>query len=333
MIITRTPFRISFFGGGTDYPAWFREHGGKVLSTAINKYCYLSVRDLPPFFEHKSRVVYSKVEMVQDHKDIQHPAIRGILLDRKIDRGLEIHHDGDLPARAGLGSSSSFTVGLLHALHALEGRLVGKNELARQAIRIEQEVLAENVGCQDQIIVSWGGLNTIEFRQDGTFDVTPVILPPERRTELEDSLMLFFTGKTRFATDVAGQKIRNMPNRIKELTEMGAMVDQALEILRDVRQPIDHFGELLHQSWLRKRTLSEAVTTPLVDDIYSEAMAAGATGGKLLGAGGGGFMVFVVRPALRKMVRRRLEKLLNVNFRFDHTGSKIIVFNPEEERE
>ncbi|MBF0137039.1 MAG: kinase [Magnetococcus sp. DMHC-1] len=330
MIISSTPFRISFFGGGTDYPAWFREHGGKVLATAINKYCYISVRPLPPFFEHKSRVVYSLVEMVQSHDQIKHPAIRGILTDWGITQGLEIHHDGDLPARSGLGSSSSFTVGLLHALHALQGRMVSKNELAREAIRIEQDVLQEHVGCQDQIIVAWGGFNAIEFNQDGSFAVIPIILPRERRDELESSLMLFFTGKTRFATDVAAKQISNIPNKINELQQMRTMVDEAIAILRDIRQPIDHFGRLLHENWQRKRSLSDAVTTPLVDEIYAEAMAAGASGGKLLGAGGGGFMVFVVRPALRQRLRERLGKLLHVDFRFNQDGSKIIVFNPEE---
>ncbi|MBF0175387.1 MAG: kinase [Magnetococcales bacterium] len=330
MIISRTPFRISFFGGGTDYPAWFREHGGKVLATAINKYCYISVRPLPPFFEHKSRVVYSLVEMVQSHDEIKHPAIRGILTDWGIEQGLEIHHDGDLPARAGLGSSSSFTVGLLHALHALQGRMVTKNELAREAIRIEQDVLQEHVGCQDQIMVAWGGFNAVEFKQDGTHEVVPIILAPERRVELESSLMLFFTGKTRFATDVAAKQIKNIPKKINELTQMQGMVDEAIDILRDIRRPIDDFGKLLHESWQRKRSLSDAVTTPLVDEIYSEAMAAGASGGKLLGAGGGGFMVFVVRPALRQRLRERLKNLLHVDFSFNNDGSKIIVFNPED---
>ena len=210
MIISRTPFRISLFGGGTDYPTWFREHGGAVLGMAINKYCYISVRRLPPFFEHKSRIVYSQVELVREVSEIQHPAVRGVLADRGMTEGLEIHHDADLPARSGLGSSSSFTVGLLNALCALENRMIGKRELAREAIRIEQGVLNESVGCQDQLWAAYGGFNRIEFLPDGNFMVQPIIMKPERREELLQSMMLFFTGFSRFASDFAHDQINNI---------------------------------------------------------------------------------------------------------------------------
>ena len=226
MIISRTPFRISLFGGGTDYPTWFREHGGAVIGTAIDKYCYISVRRLPPFFEHKSKIVYSKVELVKELAEIEHPAVRGILTDMGVTDGLEIHHDADLPARSGLGSSSSFTVGLLNALNALNAKMISKRDLGRQAIRIEQEVLKEDVGCQDQIWAAYGGFNRIDFHQDGTFSVMPFILPPARRTELSQSLMMFFTGFSRFATDFAQDQIKNMNSRKNQLRMIRSLVDK-----------------------------------------------------------------------------------------------------------
>jgi len=251
MIISRTPFRISLFGGGTDYPTWFREHGGAVIGTAIDKYCYISVRRLPPFFEHKSKIVYSKVELVKDTSEIEHPAVRGILTDLGVTDGLEIHHDADLPARSGLGSSSSFTVGLLNALYALNSRMVSKRDLGRQAIRIEQEVLKEDVGCQDQIWAAYGGFNRIDFHQDGTFSVMPFILPPARRTELAQSLMLFFTGFSRFATDFAQDQIKNMNSRKNQLRMIRSLVDSAADILLDPKTPLRELGELMHQCRLR----------------------------------------------------------------------------------
>ena len=233
MIISRTPFRISLFGGGTDYPAWFREHGGAVVGTAIDKYCYLTVRHLPPFFTHKSRIVYSQVELVQNYSEVRHPSVRGVLTDMGITEGLEIHHDADLPARSGLGSSSSFTVGLLNALYALEGKMIGKRELGLEAIRIEQNVLKESVGCQDQLWAAFGGLNCIQFFPDGEFSVSPVILPPERRKELQQSVMLFFTGFSRLASDFAHDQIENIGQRKTQLRAIRGMVDSAIDILRE----------------------------------------------------------------------------------------------------
>jgi len=328
MIISRTPFRISLFGGGTDYPSWFREHGGAVIGTAIDKYCYISLRRLPPFFEHKSRIVYSQVELVNDIAEIKHPAVRGILTDLKVTEGLEIHHDADLPARSGLGSSSAFTVGLLNALHALDSRMISKRDLAREAIRIEQDVLKENVGSQDQLWAAYGGFNRIDFYPDGTFAVAPIILSSERREEINRSIMLFFTGFSRFASDFAEDQIRNMSNRKSQLRTIRSMVDSAVDVLLDKKAPLRELGELLHDSWRLKRELAAKVSNEQIDEIYEAGRAAGAIGGKLLGAGGGGFMVFLVEPKKREQVRERLKKLIHVNVGFDNDGSKIVLYQP-----
>jgi D-glycero-alpha-D-manno-heptose-7-phosphate kinase len=328
MIITRTPFRISLFGGGTDYPAWFREHGGAVLGTAIDKYCYITVRRLPPFFEHKSRLVYSQVELVNKISEIKHPAVRGILTDWGINDGLEIHHDADLPARSGLGSSSAFTVGLLHALAALDAKMLSKRDLAREAIRIEQDVLKEDVGSQDQLWAAYGGFNRIEFFPDGSFNVTPIIMPAHRRDEVQQSLMLFFTGFSRFATDFAQDQIKNIANRTSQLKTMRTMVDTAVDIITDPKVPLRELGELLDTGWRLKRELAESVSNPKLDEIYEAGREAGAIGGKLLGAGGGGFMVFLVEPEKQAKVRARLQKLIHVGVGVDTDGSKVVLYQP-----
>jgi len=328
MIISRTPFRISLFGGGSDYPDWFRDHGGAVVGMAIDKYCYISVRRLPPFFEHRSRIVYSQVELVRNACDIKHPAVRGILTEMGISDGLEIHHDADLPARSGLGSSSAFTVGLLNALSALQNRMVAKEDLAREAIRIEQCVLHEKVGCQDQLWAAYGGFNRIDFRQDGSFDVKPIILKPQRREELLRSTMLFFTGFSRFASDFAGEQLKNIGSRGTQLQTLRSMVDVALEILIDERRPILELGQLLHESWQLKRELADSVSNQRIDEIYEAGRAAGAAGGKLLGAGGGGFMMFLVNPEKREAVQERLRNLIQVAVGIDSEGSKIVLYQP-----
>jgi D-glycero-alpha-D-manno-heptose-7-phosphate kinase len=329
MIISRTPFRISLFGGGSDYAAWYREHGGSVLGMAIDKYCRISVRQLPPFFEHKHRIVYSRIELVNDIAEIDHPAVRAVMQEMKIDKGIEIHHDGDLPARSGLGSSSSFTVGLLNALSALDGRRIAKLDLAREAIRIEQDVIRENVGSQDQIWAAYGGFNRIDFQTDGSFQVSPIILPASRRQELQDSLMMFFTGFSRFASEVAGANIANLEKKKSDVIAMTQMVNAALSILNDDRRPITEIGKLLHEGWILKRGLADKVTTPAIDDIYDAGRSAGAIGGKLLGAGGGGFIVFFVPPEKRKAVREKLAKLIHVTFGIDTDGSRIMLYEPD----
>ncbi|MCR4338815.1 MAG: hypothetical protein NUW01_02895 [Gemmatimonadaceae bacterium] len=329
MIITRTPFRISFFGGGTDYPAWYEEHGGAVLATTIDKYCHISCRHLPPFFEHKHRIVYSRIENVSELSEIEHPAVRAVLGWAGCERGLEIHHNGDLPARSGLGSSSSFTVGLIHVLAALEGRYVTKDELAKSAIHIEQRVIQENVGSQDQISAAFGGFNRIEFNRNGTFHVSPIILSRERSRELQSHLMLVFTGFSRIASEIAKSQIQNFKSRETELMRMREMVDAAIAILQDTGCPIGEFGSLLHQGWRHKRTLSASVSTPEIDSIYDEALRAGATGGKLLGAGGGGFLLLFVRPELQAGVRERLKHLVQVPFEFEDGGSRVVLYQPD----
>jgi D-glycero-alpha-D-manno-heptose-7-phosphate kinase len=328
MIISRTPFRISFFGGGTDYPQWFRQHGGAVIGATINKFCYLSVRSLPPFFEHRHRIVYSQVELVRELAEIRHPAVRAVLSEMRVSEGLEIHHDADLPARSGLGSSSAFTVGLLNALYALHGRMVPKIELAREAIRIEQEVLRESVGSQDQIWAAYGGINHIEFLPDGAFTVSPLVLPTARREELEQSLVLVFTGLSRLTAEIVPEQLQQMAQHEKQLDTMRAMVDDALAILRHRQFSARDFGALMHESWRLKRELSGRIATPAIDEIYATARDAGAYGGKLLGAGGGGFMLFVVPPERRNELRRQLARLIHVNVRFDYGGSRIVVYEP-----
>jgi len=329
MIISRTPFRVSLFGGGTDYSGWFRDHGGAVLATTIDKFCYISVRELPPFFEHRFRVVYSVVENVQDVGDINHPAVRAVLEFMDSKKGLEIHHDGDLPARAGLGSSSAFTVGLLNALHALRGRYTSKESLANEAIHVEQCVLKEPVGVQDQISASFGGFNLIEFRNDGSFAVSPMILARERLIELQDHLLLYFTGISRLAPEVAQTVIDNLQARTNELHTIRQMVDEAVSILTSPARHITELGTLLHESWQLKRRLSNRVSNQTVDDMYDTAIRAGAIGGKLLGAGGGGFMLLFAPPEAQPRIQYALRNLIGVPFRFESAGSRIVLYQPD----
>jgi len=327
VIITRTPFRVSFFGGGTDYPAWYRENGGTVLATTIDKYCYISCRRLPQFFEHKHRIVYSHIENVNHIDEIKHPAVKAILNWANINEGLEIHHDGDLPARSGLRSSSSFTVGLTHALYSLRGQMVSSDTLAKDAIHIEQNVIGENVGSQDQVSAAFGGFNRIDFKKDGCFEVDPVIIEPERKDHLKQHLMLCFTGFSRIADEIAKTKIRNLNERRDELARMRAMVDEALSILSS-QCDIEEFGKLLHESWMYKRSLSDRVSTPEIDNIYRAAKDAGAIGGKVLGAGGGGFLLMFARPEDHCKIKEALKHLIHVNFNYDDSGSKVVLYQP-----
>lgn len=329
MIISRTPFRMSLFGGGTDYPTWISKFGGSVIGTAIDKYCYINVRRLPPFFEYKHRIVWSKIELIREINDIEHPAVRAVLQEMGFSEGMEIAHNADLPARSGLGSSSSFIVGLLIALNALNGKLVTKNSLAIEAIRMEQEVMKEAVGCQDQIWAAYGGMNRIDFHTDGSFEVSPIILSRERKQELQGTLMLFFTGFSRFASEIAANIIENMDKKEAHMHKIQALVEDAQEILQNPSIPTYELGHLLDQSWSMKRELAAGVTSPAIDEIYNAGKEAGAIGGKLLGAGGGGFIVFVVKPENRAALKKRLSNLIHVNFGFDTGGSTITVFDPE----
>lgn len=330
MIITRTPFRISFFGGGTDYPAWYRKHGGAVLATTIDKYCYLTCRYLPPFFEHRFCVVYSKIETCRTVDEIAHPAVREVLRHVNIDRGVEIHHAGDLPARSGMGSSSSFTVGLLHALYALTGHMPSKRQLALESIDIEQARLEEAVGSQDQVSAAYGGFNHIAFLPDGGISVRPVTLSVERVAELDAHLMLFYTGIQRTASEIAQSHLQNLGRNERSLRMLTTMVDESIAILSS-GEDITGFGTLLHESWKIKSSLSLQVSNSYIEGLYDEAMSAGAVGGKLTGAGGGGFLLLFVPPPNQSRVRDRLNKLLHVPFRFSSSGSQVIFFDPEED--
>jgi D-glycero-alpha-D-manno-heptose-7-phosphate kinase len=325
MIISRTPFRISFFGGGTDFPSWYKDNGGSVLSTTIDKYCYISCRRLPPFFEYKHRLVYSKYEHVSDINEIVHPAVRETFRFINITEGLEIHHDGDLPARSGLGSSSAFTVGLLHALYALQGKMVTKKRLALEAIHIEQEMIKENVGSQDQVAAAFGGLSKISFSGNHNIEVNPIIISRSRIQDFQDHLMLFFTGFSRTASEIEAEKMKNISKKEIELKTMKEMVDNAIAIL-DNGDMIE-FGRLLRENWQLKSRLSNRVSNGFIDHIYDIALKNGAIGGKILGAGGGGFILFFVEKENRERLRDSLNFLLHVPFRFDTMGSQIIYYS------
>jgi D-glycero-alpha-D-manno-heptose-7-phosphate kinase len=326
MVITRTPYRVSFFGGGTDYPSWYLKNGGAVLATSIDKYCYLTARYLPPFFEHRYRIVYSKNETCKTSGEIQHPVVRAILEEMKFERGLEIHHDGDLPARSGMGSSSAFAVGLLHALHALRGKMLSKHELACEAIRIEQECLREAVGSQDQTVAAYGGFNLIQFQPGGEIVVQPVVVSRDRLQELNDHLLLFYTGQARTSSHVASGYINELTGRERQLETYKEMVQEALAILTSGR-PWKDFGLLLHEAWKLKRTLSAGVSNEEINRHYEDARAAGAYGGKLLGAGGGGFLLIFAAPEAQDAIKQRLNYLLEIPFRFDSSGSQVIFYD------
>jgi D-glycero-alpha-D-manno-heptose-7-phosphate kinase len=330
MIISRTPFRISFFGGGTDYPIWYRQHGGTVLAATINKYCYLSCRYLPPFFESRIRVVWSKIENRQTIDEIEHPAVRELLRYMGIDRGVAIHHDGDLPARSGMGSSSAFTVGLMNALYALKGQMPSKHQLAMESIYIEQEVLKETVGSQDQVTTAYGGLNHVMFLENGEIAVRPLTLSSQRIKDLDAHLMLFYTGIKRTAATVADSYVQDLDTKRRQLRIMKDLVDEGIHVLTN-GQDLKVFGELLNESWQLKRSLSNLVSNSEVDDLYTLARNAGAIGGKLTGAGGGGFLLLVVSPEDQPQVREALHQLLHVPFQFEFSGSQIIFYDPEQD--
>lgn len=331
MIISRTPLRISFFGGGTDYPVWFREHGGAVLSTAIDKCCYITTRWLPPFFEYQSRVSYSRIENVNENVDIQHPSVRECLKFLNVAGGIEIHHVADLPARTGLGTSSAFTVGLLLSLYALKNQMRDKNALAADAIHVEQNLIGEAVGSQDQVSAAFGGFNRINFNRDDSFEVRRILTAPARLAELEQNLALYFTGFSRIASEIAQEQLKVTPQKTKELQTMLQMVDEAEQILTSPTRALDEFGRLLNEGWKLKRSLTQKISNSHIDEIYQAGLEAGALGGKLLGAGGGGFMLLYVPPERRQALRTRLKNLLCVPFTFSSRGSQVIVYEPEFE--
>jgi D-glycero-alpha-D-manno-heptose-7-phosphate kinase len=324
MIIARTPYRVSFFGGGTDYPDWYRREPGAVLSTTIDKYTYLSCRYLPPYLNIRHRVVWRHVEVVATYKDILHPVVRRGLPHLGFDDsvGVEIHYQGDLPARSGMGSSSTFAVAFIHAMTALQGRTASKHELAEKAIELERDVLREEVGDQDQFAAAFGGFNTIRFCSAAGTRIEPVMLLEERQRMLESNLMMFYTGVGRPSSEVAAAIVKNIGSRVVEMRRMRDMVDEAVSIVR--AGDLDDFGRLLHDGWLLKRSLSPRVATPTVDEIYARACDAGALGGKLLGAGGSGFMLFYVQSERQPAVRAALRDLLYVPFRFESGGSTLI---------
>lgn len=324
MIITRTPLRMSFFGGGTDFPEYFRENGGAVLGSAINKYIYHFVTRFPSeLFDYSIRLSYRRTECVKSLDEVQHAPFREILRFFDLNKDVEIALAADLPSFSGLGSSSSFTVGLVHALSAFQGRHVSREQLARLAIQLEREVLSETVGWQDQIFAAYGGFNLIEFGNNGGFNVHRVALAPERLEELERSLMLFFTGRTRSAGQIEVGKLRRLDEIRRHLRRLHELVEEAYSILTGNRS-LTEFGRLLHRSWLEKRELSPEVSNPQIDEMYRRGLEAGAMGGKLLGAGGGGFLALFVPPGRQEQVREALEGYFQIQFQLNAPGSTVI---------
>ena len=328
MIITQTPFRMSFFGGGTDFNGFFNEHGGAVLSTTFDKYAYVTVRHLPPFFDFNTHLTYSKDERVTDLSQIQHPAIRNALQWLGMDQ-IRMTYEADLPARTGLGTSSSFAVGMLSALYALKGEYANKRKLADDAIYLERELCKEAGGIQDQIAASFGGFNRINFSRDG-YTVNPVIISPERKRELNEHLMLFFTGFSRFSSDIQKSTEKSMKDKTQQLIEMYHLVDDAEKILTNKNKSLDEFGKLLDYTWKLKRGISSGISTGSIDEQYAKAIKAGALGGKLLGAGGGGFLLFYVPKEKQETVKKALEGQMYVPFKFENDGTKVIYYEAEE---
>lgn len=328
MIITKTPFRMSFFGGGTDMENFFKENGGAVLSTTFDKYCYVNVRHLPRFFDYCTELSYSKTERVTDIESIQHPAIRNAM--KMLDmHEIRLTYEADLPARSGLGTSSSFAVGMLNAFYALKGKYADKKKLADEAIYLERVLCEEAGGWQDQIAAAFGGMNRIEFNKNGTYDVRPIIIHPDRKQQLNDNLLMFFTGFTRFSSDMQKANAVGYAEKQAQLKQMYALVDDAEKVLEDKHSDLDDFGRLLDTTWQLKRQTGGAITTNSIDALYKKGMDAGALGGKLLGAGGGGFLVFYVQPEKQTAVREAMKDLLHVPFQFEDGGSQVIHYTPE----
>lgn len=327
MIITKTPFRMSFFGGGTDMPAFFNEHGGAVLSTTFDKYCYVTVRHLPPFFDYTSELVYSRIEQVDSIEKIEHPLVRNCIkfLDM---HELRVNYESDLPARTGLGTSSSFAVGLLNAFYALKGKYASKKQLADEAIYVERELCKESGGWQDQIAAAFGGFNRIDFKDNG-YKVSPIIISPGRKQRLNENLLLFFTGFSRFSSEIQKSTEAAIKDKTAQLREMLALVNEAQEVLVNDKSDLDDFGRLLDTTWRLKRQTGAKISTGSIDELYEKGIKAGALGGKLLGAGGGGFLVFYVQPEKRQAVLAAMRDLLHVPFAFENGGTQVLYYAPE----
>ncbi len=329
MIITKTPFRMSFFGGGTDMEDYFKENNGAVLSTTFDKYCYVNVRHLPRFFDYSIELSYSKMERIVDVLDIEHPAIRNAMqmLDM---HEIRLTYEADLPARSGIGTSSSFAVGMLNAFYALKGKYADKKRLADEAIYLERVLCAEVGGWQDQIAASFGGFNRIDFH-DGSYEVNPVIISPKRKRELNQNLLMFFTGFTRFSSEVQKLNLNETRSDRKQmLREMYELVGEAEKVMSDPSKDLDDFGRLLDHTWNLKRQTGKAISTSSIDELYSRGINAGALGGKLLGAGGGGFLIFYVQPEFKKSVRRAMKDLMYIPFEFETSGTRVIHYSPED---
>ena len=331
MLIIRTPLRISFFGGGTDYPTWFNKNEGLVINASINRYSYITSRWLPPFFEYKHRIRYYEKEETQTLKEIKHPSIRECAKFLNIKKGLEIVHNSDLPARTGLGSSSSFTVGMLHSLYTLKNVMLTKKELAEQAIHIEQNIIKEAVGSQDQVAAAFGGFNLINFKPKNNFDVTPIIIKEKRLKEIQDKLLLCFTGFTRNAHEIAKKQIELTDENYKKLSKMMDICERAFNIIIDEKKSLNEIGYLLNEQWEIKRNLTKQITKPYIDSIYKTGIKNGAIGGKLLGAGGGGFMIFFADKEKHNKIKNSLKEYMFVPFQFEFTGSKLVYFSHSHE--
>ncbi len=333
MIITRTPFRISFFGGGTDFPEYYKKNDNcGVIAATINKYCYISIRELPNFFEHIHRISYSKIEHVKNVEEIQHPVIRTVLQLYRIQKGLEIHYDGDMPARSGLASSSAFSVGMINAILEMLQKDKSKYILADEALKVEQKILKEAVGSQDQIITSFGGLNHINFYRNDTYQISPVQISDKEKNKLLDHLMLFYTGLQRYASNIESDKIKNIEKNKNHLHNISQIHDEAIKLFDQKELNMFEIGNLLKDSWKQKKELSNKVSLPLIDEAYEAAIQNGAYGGKILGAGGGGFLLFIVPEHKKNSLREALKTFLEIEFSFENEGSKVI-FNSDKVNE
>lgn len=329
MIITRTPYRLSFFGGGTDYNSWFEKNEGLIIGSSFQKYCWITIRKLPPFFNHNTRFCYSQTEEVTDNFELKHPGARSCLKFLNIKDGLEIHHDGDLPARSGIGSSSSFTAGFLLALHAHQNKVISKRQLAEQAIYVEQKIEKQNVGIQDQIFASFGGMQVISMGPSNTFSVSPLVLPPEYKKEFSSHILLAFSGFTRYASDSAKKQIDliqqgKVDNQLKEIH---SIAKEALSLFAK-NEDFKEYGRLFDQSWKLKRSLTDSISNTEIDDIYEIAIKNGAYGGRLIGAGEGGFLMFFAPPERHSQIKTALNQIkVWVPFEVDNDGAKIILYH------